>query len=834
MQFMTAIGYTFAAWFLRPFMRLIRYRVVPEQPLEALGLDPSKPICYVLPRRSWIDWFALVRMCHELHLPKPHRNRGRLPSVDRAGCFYLTVLLETRLRPTGLSAPAQAAAMARDYDVQLVPVSIFWGRHPEQETSLLKLIFADSAQAGAFRKLLIMLINGRNVLARFGQPLSYRAYADQLSETVGSDGAGAVRRRLGRALHFHFLHVRTATLGPTLAPRATVVRDVLSAVSVRAAIEAEAHNKGLPLKKTQQRARKLVNEIAADYSTGVLRVLEHVLTWIWHRVFDGVEVNGLERIRDLAQSHEILYLPSHRSHADYLLLSYVLYRAGLVPPHIAAGINLNFWPVGGILRRGGAFYIRRKFSGDKLYAAVFRAYVDGLIRRGYPISFYPEGGRSRTGRLLQPKTGMMAMVVDSALRQRARKVAVVPVFVGYDKVWEVGSYFKELSGEAKKQESAEALLKAGKILGKSYGRVYVSFGEPQILQDCADQHLPDWRERFAVEHPEQPPEFTDFIRQLTLDHMRRINRAAAVSPVSLCACALLATPRNAAAEDELIEQFGHLLGLLDAWPYREELLVPDGDAKALLETALPVARIRRLEHSWGDILAAVGRDAVLLTYNRNNVQHLFALPALIASLFRARRSLSRDTVITVCRAVYPFLRSEFFLPWDEADSEGIIKSCIELMIQRGLLEQADDGHLRCPEVTTPTFGALTSLAGVVTETLERHAMAVLVLSREQADGLPLQRQRFEDDCRQLAERLAILTGREAPEFFDKQLFRVYLNTLIGIGLARENEDGGLEVDARVNRISERSLELLSDETRQTLLHLLSRRTPAHTSDDSSL
>src|SRR6202008_2182188 len=135
----------------------------------------------------------------------------------------------------------------------------------------------------------------------------------------------------------------------------------------------------------------------ADYSSASINFLERVLTiFVWQRVYKGIDVRGLDRIRELAQTPEIICLPSPRSHADYLLASYILYHAGIVPPHIAAGVNLNFWPVGGLLRRCGAFYLRRSFSGDRVSTAVFRASFDSLISRRYAIEFFPEGGLSRT------------------------------------------------------------------------------------------------------------------------------------------------------------------------------------------------------------------------------------------------------------------------------------------------------------------------------------------------------------------------------------------------------------------------------------------------------
>lgn len=824
MRMLAALSYWLAWWLYRPLLALVSFKVTPENLQDRLGLDPAKPLVFVLPTRSWIDLFALDKVCRHYGLPRPQRTGASLPTAGRAGCVYLPALLETRVRTTELSQVLLDVAKDPAFDIQIVPVSVFWGRDPGSETSLWKLLFADIPQAGSVRKFFISVVNSRNMLANFAQPVSFRAQVEQ-----DQDAAKAIKKLI-RALHFHFLRARTAALGPELPPRRIMLERVVNSKLVRRAIEQESKDKNLTIEQARRRARKLADEIGADYSSAAINFLERLLTlFVWERVFRGVDVQNLDRVRELAQNHEIIYLPSHRSHADYLLLSYTLYHQGLVPPHIAAGINLNFWPVGGLLRRCGAFYMRRKFAGDPLYTAVFRGYVDALIAKGYAIEFFPEGGRSRTGRLLAPKTGLLSMVVESALRSRARPVMIVPVYIGYDKVWEVGSYFKELKGGAKQKESAEGLLKAGKILTKSHGKAYLNFGEPIPLQAYADQHLPDWREHFGAEasaEDSRPEGYPAFVRTLAEENMRRVNAAAVANPCGLSAVALLASPRGAASEDEIVEQIGHLAWLLKGEPYSQQLYIPDANPKSVLEWAGPVSRLLRVPHPWGDLVGCASRDAVLLTYNRNNIQHLFAFPSLIASLFRTRARLSEDAVLTGCRALYPFLRTEFFLHWPADGIEPVARRTLAVMVNLGLLRQDGDDLWR-PDVTSKAFSTLAMLGRILGETLERYGMTALLLAEERRTPQNLLRSKFEQDCRLLAERMAVLTGRDAPEFFDPALFKGYLNTLIGMGLVTETgsgeKDKALVVDARIDRIAERSLELLSDESRQTLLQLLSRR-----------
>jgi glycerol-3-phosphate O-acyltransferase len=626
-----------------------------------------------------------------------------------------------------------------------------------------------------------------------------------------------------RALHFHFLRMRTATLGPSLVRRGVVIQGLLQSHGVRLALEQEAKDKNQTLEQVQRRAQKIAEEIAANYTNAAISFLERLVGILTSRIFKGVELRGLERVRELAQSHVMIYLPSHRSHVDYLMVSYLLYHAGLMPPHIAAGINLNLpFGIGRLLRGCGAFFMRRKFTGDRLYIAVFRAYVDSLIQRGYSIEFFPEGGRSRTGRLLAPKTGLMAMVVESALRQRIRKVMVVPVHIGYDRVLEINSYLKELRGAQKQKETVQGLLKAVPMLIRSYGKVYLNFGEAIRLEEFADSHLPGWRDTLTPNSDERPNGFPKFVTRLALETMRRINSAAVVTPTGLLGLALLASPQKAAAESDLVEQIGQLIALLQGRPYGPDQHLPVTDPKEVLALAEPVAGTGRIPHAWGDLIVADPKVAVRMTYVRNNIHHLLALPSLIANFFRSRYVVPEDAVVSGCRLLYPFLASQFFLRWNVEQSDAVVREWVEVMVRLGLLVRSDDGALRRPDFHSPAFARLVTLGRVMGETFERYGMSALLLSEERKLGR-IERVRFEEDCRLFAERMAVLTGRNAPEFFDQALFRAYVSTLIEMGLVVERSDKTLEVDERIDQIAERSMELLSGEAQQTVLQILARR-----------
>ncbi len=381
-----------------------------------------------------------------------------------------------------------------------------------------------------------------------------------------------------------------------------------------------------------------------------------MLSHVWNRIYAGVLVHHLDKFKAAAPGHEV-YVPSHRSHMDYLLLSYLLYDRGIVPPHIVAGINLNL-PVGTLLRKGGAFFIRRSIRGNALYSAVLSEYVAQLVAGGYSLEYFVEGGRSRTGLLQQGRHDLD----DAAcvLRQPRKPVLFQPVYIGYEKLMEGGSYLDELSGRPKEKESIWSLLWGiPKVLKQNYGQVVVNFGEPIALNDVLAEKAPEWKGE-AVSEDEKPAWLSTTVDTLAERIQVRINGAADVNPINLLALALLSTPKHAMGEADLIAQIELCKTLLVEMPYSDRVTVTPHSPERIIAHAEEINVLTRIKHPLGDVLSVSGDTAVLLSYFRNNVLHLFTASSWVACCFQNNRRMSRAGLVQLGRTVYPFLQAELF------------------------------------------------------------------------------------------------------------------------------------------------------------------------------
>ena len=790
-----------------------RPRVLPEDVGVRLAAS-EHPLCYVIETHGFADESAVERACERAGLPRSHMELGLsgFPLVylqRRRGA--LGARLDRRI-PQDFRDVLRAALASHARDVLFVPVSVLWGRAPDKEDSWFKLWLAETWHlTGRFRRALSVIVNSRNLLVQFGAPISLRA---ALSETPS--GARA-ERRIARLLRAELRNQRIATIGPDLSHRRTILSQVLRSHAVRRAMAAEMKSKKITRRAALQLAKRYGDEIAANYSAAVVNVLARLLRRVWNRLYDGVEVHRLSQLQTIIDGNELVYAPCHRSHMDYLLLSYSIYMHGYVVPHIAAGVNLNMPLIGSLLRRGGAFFLRRSFSGNALYTMVFMKYLSLMMARGHSLEYFIEGGRSRTGRLLQPKTGMLSMTVRSYLRDPRRPVVFAPVYFGYERLVEGKTYISELSGQPKEQESVLGIFKILPALRSRYGKVHVSFGEPIKLDELLAEHAPQWR-NVSYDLDDRPPWLNRLVGDLATRIQTHINAAACVTPVNLLALALLATPKQAMIEADLIRQLDLCASLLRKAPYSPYMHVTDADGASMIRYGESMRLLKRHAHAMGDIISMSEENSVLLTYFRNNVLHLIAMPSAIACCFLNNRSMRIDDIQRLAWRIYPYLRDELFLRWREAELPGVVTDILEQLANHGLLEKVDRGaEWRRPETGSVQAVQLATLAHVTVQIVERYYLAIALLLK--AGSGRVTQESLEKQCQLTAQRMSLLYELNSPEFFDKALFKNFIDLLRARNVLGVNDEGRLTFTEMLLAVSADAQLVLHEQIRNSILQV---------------
>ena len=760
-----------------PLRILVKSKSIPADPICELGLDATRPIMYVLPYNSKADILTLRAQCLAHNLPDP-----LIPLEIDGVSLPRYVFIHGGPRVFTYYTPKEESIkLFHDYldlhnrnpelDVQMVPVSVMFGRSPGREKGEVN---PPLRTLNGLQKFFAVSWLGRDSFVRFSPPVSLRRMATE----HGTDKS--IAQKLARVARTHFARQRLAAVGPRLPARQALFNKLLASKAIARAVEDEARSKKISHEKAQQNAIALMEEIAANFSYEAVRLTDRILGLTWNRLYKGINVHNAERVRQLAHDgHEIVYVPCHRSHMDYLLLSYVLYHQGLVPPHIAAGINLNFWPAGPIFRRLGAFFIRRTFKGNKLYSTVFREYLGELFSRGYSVEYFVEGGRSRTGRLLNPKTGTLSMTIQAMLRGGTRPITLVPIYIGYEHVMEVGTYANELRGATKEKESFLQMVRGLSKL-RNLGQGYVNFGEPLPLMTYLNQHVPEWRDSIDPIESIRPAWLTPTVNNIAADLMVRINNAGAANAMNLCCTALLASRQRSLTREQLTDQLNCYLDLLHNVPYSPDATTPTMKADALIDHAMQMNKFEVEKDTIGDIIILPREQAVLMTYYRNNIMHMLVLPSLIAAMISQHNQMTRQELMTQIAVIYPMLKAELFLRWDEQQLATEVEALLAELIRQQLVVIDGDKV----KVNPSQAMKLELLAAGVRETLQRYAITFWLLSTNPS----INRGTLERESRTLAQRLSVLHGINAPEFFDKAVFTSLVLTLRDEGYISDTGD----------------------------------------------
>ena len=755
-----------------------------------------------------------------------------------------------------------------ELQIRLIPVSILWGRAPEKEDSLFKLLMSDNWQDPSITKQLFNIgVMGRDTFVQFHPPQDLRAVIynslhnesdepslptcfntsinddvnvnanDQLTTTSlnnaleqplpsralvpAADANRELVRTMQRQLDIYLDKQRASMLGPDLSDKRNLVDKLIYSPAIRHAIEIEANETGTSTREARSLAKVYANEMVNDYSYPIIRVFDRFLTWLWTQLYDGVEVHHFERVRELAADHEIIYVPCHRSHVDYLLLSYVIYKRGLSIPYIAAGDNLDVPVLGPLLRGAVAFFIRRSFRGNTLYTAVLREYMHTLITRNTPIEYFVEGGRSRSGRLLPPKMGMLAMTVHSQLRRTDKPVVFIPTYIGYERIMEGATYIGELKGKQKESESLIGLLKVTRKIERIFGTVHLSFGAPL--------HLTDFLTKFDVPADSLPVDRTDtplddkataMVDNIGVKIMQHINKAAVINPISLLSLVLLSAPKAALDEEICREQIALYQSIARQQPYDEDTVITDMQPQQIINYGIKLKLIERTPHILGDIIQVVGRQAALLSYFRNNILHVFILQSFLAALVARNGRIKRHRLDDIVAQLYPFLQSELFLYYPAHGLQEILIKKIDNLIAHGLIVELGDGILGVPETNSSSYQQLMVLATPVEHSLERYFMTLALLAQQGSGNLTAEE--VIDLCHLLGQRLSVLYADDIPDFFDRSLFISFVNALSRLNyIQTDSETGVLTFDERINNIAHHAKYVLSTDMMQILQQVAS-------------
>ena len=420
-----------------------------------------------------------------------------------------------------------------------------------------------------------------------------------------------------------------------------------------------------------------LREIAATHSRFVIDLVISIIRWLYTRGYDEELAYSDEQMRGIAaleERHPVVFLPTHKHNLDHLVLQYALHEHGLPPNHTAGGINMNFFPVGQLVRRAGVFFIRRTFKDDDVYKHVLSHYIDYLIEKRFPLEWYIEGGRSRSGKLLPPRYGLLANVVDAYRRGKSDDVYLVPVSIAYDQIQGLGSYVDEQRGGEKQAESFGWFVGMVRQMRRRYGRIHLAFGDPVSLR----QQLGDAGTELA------PGERYD-LEKLAFEVCVRINRVTPITPTSLVTLALLGTTGQALTVEGTRRSLENLLEnvRLRGLPSTADLehLKEDTGVAATLDALVENDVVTRFDEGLEPVFGIADDQQLSAAYYRNTIVHFFVSGAIAElALLHAIEGDRNDVLPRFWDEVMrlrDLLKFEFFFPEKDAFREEI-RATVEL------------------------------------------------------------------------------------------------------------------------------------------------------------
>lgn len=632
--------------------------------------------------------------------------------------------IESRSADQAISSLIKVQGMV-DFPIFIVPVLVAYGRRRENENeSLVNILFGQSEQTGALRRVITFMRYSNQAYVIPAEPINLSEYLREnkarLHETVIHDLRGELIGRIEEE--------KTAVVGPALKSKEELIGMVLSDETMKKFITDFAVKSKKDRGVVEREARRYLYEIASDYKETFVGIWIKILTWVWNTVYDGLVIDheGMAKLRNISKKMPFVIIPCHRSHIDYLLLSYVFFKNNIQMPFIAAGSNLSFFPMGYIFRKSGAFFMRRSFRGNEVYAEVLSKYIAILLQEGLPLEFFIEGGRSRTGKMVIPKYGLLSMIIQAHQDKYCDNFAAIPVYIGYDRVIEEKSYLDELSGAPKAKENAAQIIKSGNILRKRYGQVYINIGEPMIMKSYLESQEKQIEQMTLDERQ-------SLYRKIGYEIELEINKVSVVTPFSLVASGLLSHDRRGISHDELTEILNEFYEYLSTrkvkfaatFAHRERAIT---DALNIFVQSEIISRIEaeEEEEEMQEVVYSLDdKKRLSLEYYKNTILHFFVPLSFVATSMLE----SSEDVMSLSRILgdYKFLKrllwNEFIFDERKDDLEEVNEVLAYLHNRKMIIPTQRDGQVWI-EVKGKGRTKLKPFAGLIHNYLEAYWVVI--------------------------------------------------------------------------------------------------------------
>ena len=463
------------------------------------------------------------------------------------------------------------------------------------------------------------------------------------------------------------------------------VQNAISALAVANELKASTDQ---VRKELANRAKDIVNRMVSDFQPAALRAFGWLLKKVWRQCYDKVLIDpkSLRTLKKLMlKKGSIVLAPTHRSYVDFLVISFILFMFGINVPFIAAREDfLRIYIVNHILRMSGAFFIKGKIAKDPLYVAVLTEYMQLLLRDKHTLEFFVEGTRSRTGKSLHPKFGLLSICTEAYFQKQIPDLHVVPVVISYERVLEGETFPFELLGEEKVQESLGRIIKAVKIFKMNFGKIFVNFGTPLTLSEFSQKHS-------DLSH-------TEITQKLGYELVYSFQDLAVIMPTAIVASLLLMN-RRGVAEDELASKADWVQREIKQQNYRLGKSDSSGGVagiKAAIKHLQETVIVKKDAFETTVVIKPDYKSILLLSYYRNTLIHAFIPHAYVAcALFGFGEKLGWADGVQLRRLMEEthflnlLLQAEFV-------SRSLIQSVdesirpIQELVSRGVLERTAD------------------------------------------------------------------------------------------------------------------------------------------------